>query len=35
MTHALNWRRVATVAMTLGALAVLLYTLGAPHVGGG
>jgi hypothetical protein len=35
MTHALNWQRVAVLAMTLCALALLLYTLGAPHVGGG
>jgi hypothetical protein len=35
MTHALSWRRVAVLAMTLCALALLLYTLGAPHIGGG
>jgi hypothetical protein len=35
MTHAMNWPRVAVLAMTLCALALLLYTLGAPHIGGG
>jgi hypothetical protein len=34
MTHALNWQRVAVVAMTLCALALLLYTLGAPFTEG-
>jgi hypothetical protein len=34
MTHALNWPRLAAVALTLCALALLLYTLGAPFTEG-
>jgi hypothetical protein len=30
MTHALNWQRIAVTVLTLSALTVLLYTLGAP-----
>jgi hypothetical protein len=30
MTHDLNWTRIPAAVLTLGALAVLLYTLGAP-----
>ena len=30
MTHALNLQRIAVAVLTLCALTVLLYTLGAP-----
>jgi hypothetical protein len=30
MTHDLKWTRISVAVLTLGALAVLLYTLGAP-----
>lgn len=35
MTRAFIWQRMAVVALTLAALAFVLYTLGAPgYVGG-
>lgn len=35
MTHALTWQRITYTALTLIALALLLYTLGAPSYQGG
>jgi hypothetical protein len=35
MIQALSWQRAAVLAMTLCALALLLYTLGAPISEGG
>jgi hypothetical protein len=35
MTHALNWRHIATAILILAALAVLFHVLGAPGYDGG
>jgi hypothetical protein len=35
MTARLSWRRLTPVLFTLVALALLLYTIGAPHEHGG
>jgi len=35
MTWTITWRRAALAAYTLAALALLLYTIGAPHEQGG
>jgi hypothetical protein len=35
MTHSLIWKRAAVIALMLLTLALLLYTIGAPHVRGG
>jgi len=35
MTATLPWRRLTLALFTLAALAVLLYTIGAPHEQGG
>jgi hypothetical protein len=35
MTHALNWRHIATVILILAALVILFHVLGAPDYQGG
>jgi hypothetical protein len=35
MTHAINWRHVATAVLMLAALVVLFHVLGAPEYTGG
>jgi hypothetical protein len=35
MTHAINWRRVATTILILAALMILFHVLGAPIYDGG
>jgi len=34
MTHAINWRHVATTILILAALVVLFHILGAPEIHG-
>jgi hypothetical protein len=35
MTQTVTWRRITLAAFTLATLALLLYTIGAPHEHGG
>jgi hypothetical protein len=35
MTHAINWRHVATAVLMLAVLVVLFHVLGAPEYTGG
>jgi len=35
MTRAVSWQRITLVVFTLVTLALLLYTVGAPHEQGG
>ncbi len=35
MTLSITWRQVAYAMFTLASLALLLYTIGAPHEHGG
>ena len=35
MTAQLMWRRLVLAASTVASLALLLYTVGAPHLSGG
>ena len=35
MTAQLTWRRLALAIVTVATLALLLYTVGAPHLSGG
>jgi hypothetical protein len=32
MTRTLSWQRVVFAVLTLATLALLLYTIGAPHI---